>query len=160
MKYCCHCCLWSLSRVQFLWDPMGCSLWGSSVHGISQARILKWVAISFSRGSSWPKDETSISCVSCFGRWVLNHWNIRLSLAAFFCILSLSIHVLFTYTIGNQGFPHFVVYKRIYSINTSFLLRYITILRSNSHGSWVQSMWSTKVLTWSSIFLVYSIYSV
>ena len=38
----------SISRVQ-LWDPMNCSLPGSSVHGIFQARILKWVAISFSR---------------------------------------------------------------------------------------------------------------
>ena len=41
----------SLSRVR-LCDPMGCGLPGSSVHGISQARILEWVAISFSRGSS------------------------------------------------------------------------------------------------------------
>ena len=38
------------------WDPMDYSPPGSSVHGISQARILQWVAISFSRGSSWPRD--------------------------------------------------------------------------------------------------------
>ena len=38
---------------------------GSSVHGIFQARILEWVAISFSRGSSQPRGQTSISCVSC-----------------------------------------------------------------------------------------------
>ena len=37
-------------------DPKGCSLPGSSVHGVFQARILEWVAISFSRGSSQPKD--------------------------------------------------------------------------------------------------------
>ena len=37
-------------------DPMGCSLSGSSVHGISQARILEWVAVSFSTGSSPPRD--------------------------------------------------------------------------------------------------------
>ena len=36
-----------------------------------QARILKWVAISFSRGSSWPKDQTQVSCI---GRWILYHW--------------------------------------------------------------------------------------
>ena len=36
-----------------LWNPMGCSLPGSSIHGIFQARILQWVAISFSRRSSW-----------------------------------------------------------------------------------------------------------
>ena len=41
-----------------LFDPMDCSLPGSSVHGISQARILEWVAISFSRGSSQTRDWT------------------------------------------------------------------------------------------------------
>ena len=48
-----------------LWNPMDCSLPGSSVHGISQARILEWVAISSSRGSSGPRDRTCVSCVSC-----------------------------------------------------------------------------------------------
>ena len=46
-----------------LCDPMDCSLPGSSLHGIFQARILKWVAISFSRGSSWSRDGTRISCI-------------------------------------------------------------------------------------------------
>ena len=41
-----------------LCDPMDCNLPGSSVHGIFQARILEWVTISFSRGSSQPKDRT------------------------------------------------------------------------------------------------------
>ena len=40
------------------------SLPGSSVHGISQAGILKWVAISFSRGSSQPRDQTQVSCIA------------------------------------------------------------------------------------------------
>ena len=40
-------------------------------HRIFQARILEWVAISYSRGSSWPRDRTHISCVSCIGRWYL-----------------------------------------------------------------------------------------
>ena len=44
-----------------LCDPMDCSLPGSSVHGILQVRILEWVAISFSRGSSRPKDGTQAS---------------------------------------------------------------------------------------------------
>ena len=48
-----------------LCDPMDCSTPGSSVHGIFQARILKWVAISSSRGSFRPKDQAHISCVSC-----------------------------------------------------------------------------------------------
>ena len=50
--------------------PMDCSLPRSSVHGIFQARILKWVAIPSSRRSSQPRDPT---CVSCIGRWILYH---------------------------------------------------------------------------------------
>ena len=46
-----------------LCDPMDCILLGSSIHGIFQARILEWVAISFSRGSSWPRDPTQVSCI-------------------------------------------------------------------------------------------------
>ena len=45
----------------------------SSVHGTLQARILEWVAMPSSRGSSQPKDQTHISCVSCTGRQVLYH---------------------------------------------------------------------------------------
>ena len=46
-------------------DLMDCSLPGSSVHGILQARILlEWVAISFSRGSSWPRNWTRVSCIA------------------------------------------------------------------------------------------------
>ena len=47
---------------------------GSSVHGMFQERILEWVAISYSREPSWPRDRTSISQVSCTGRWVLYHY--------------------------------------------------------------------------------------
>ena len=42
---------------------MSNSLWGSSVQGILQARILEWVSISFSRGSSWTRDWTQVSCI-------------------------------------------------------------------------------------------------
>ena len=52
---------------------MDCCPQVSSIHGILQARILEWVAISFSRGSSHPRDRTCISYVSCTGRQVLNH---------------------------------------------------------------------------------------
>ena len=44
-----------------LWNPMDCSLPGSSVHGIFQAIVLEWIAISFSRGSSQPRDWTWVS---------------------------------------------------------------------------------------------------
>ena len=47
-----------------LWNPIDCSPPGSSVHGIIQARILEWVAIPFSRGSSWPRDRIQVSCIA------------------------------------------------------------------------------------------------
>ena len=46
-----------------LCNLMDCSLPGFSLHGILQARVLEWVAISFSRGSSWPRDRTQVSCI-------------------------------------------------------------------------------------------------
>jgi len=48
-----------------LGNPMDCSPPGSSVHGISQARILEWVAISFFRGSSLPDQESHSSLLHC-----------------------------------------------------------------------------------------------
>ena len=55
-------------------DPVDCSPPGFSVHGILQARILEWVAISFSRGSSWPRDQTQVSHIA--GRH-FNLWTTR-----------------------------------------------------------------------------------
>ena len=49
---------------QILCDPMDWSPLGSSVHGILQARILEWVAMPSSRGSSRPRDRTCVSCIS------------------------------------------------------------------------------------------------
>ena len=64
-----------------LCNPMDCSLPRSSVHGIFQARILEWVAISFSRGSSWPRDRT----------WVYLHCRQTL------------------YHLSHQGNPYFML---------------------------------------------------
>ena len=58
----------SLQLCPTLCDPMDCSPPGSSVHGISQARMLACVAISYSTGSSWTRDGTHFFCV---GRWIL-----------------------------------------------------------------------------------------
>ena len=63
---------WHVLSHVWLCDPMDCSPPDSSVHGFFQASILQWVAISFSKGSSWPRDRT---CVSCIGRWILYHWD-------------------------------------------------------------------------------------
>ena len=65
-------------------DPMDCGLPGSLIHGILQARILEWVAIPFSRGSSWPRNWIQISCIA--GRF-FTMWAIREVLFIYKCIL-------------------------------------------------------------------------
>ena len=66
-------CAQPLSHVR-LCESMHCSLTDSSVHGIFHARLLEWVAMPFSRGSSWPRDRILIFYVSCIGRQVLYLW--------------------------------------------------------------------------------------
>ena len=65
---CYGCCYLVAQSCLTLCDPMDCSLPGSSVHGISHARILEWVANSFSRGSSQHSDQTQVSYIA--GRFV------------------------------------------------------------------------------------------
>ena len=68
-----QCCLlvavYSINHVQFFYDPMNCSPPGSTVHGISQTRILKWVAISYSKESARLKVQTHFF----IGRQILYH---------------------------------------------------------------------------------------
>ena len=73
LSVCVHACSVAQSCLT-LCNPMDCSPSGSSVHGIFQARIMQWVAISYSRRSSQPRDRTHISCISWTGRQILHHW--------------------------------------------------------------------------------------
>ena len=59
-----HVCVLVAQLCPTLWNPMDCSPSGPSVHGILQARILKWVAMPFSSGSFWPRGWTLISCIA------------------------------------------------------------------------------------------------
>ena len=68
-----HVCVLSRFVMSDSLQPNGLLPLGSSVHGILQARILEWVALPSSRGSSQPRDQTQISYISSFGRWVLYH---------------------------------------------------------------------------------------
>ena len=71
---CVHVCVRSFAQSCLtLCNPVDCIPPGSSVHGNSQARMLNWVAISFSRGSS--RDWTHISWASWIGRQILYHWD-------------------------------------------------------------------------------------
>ena len=60
----CFVCVLVSQSCPTLCDPMDCSLPGSSVRGILQARILEWVAVPFCRGSSLPRDQTQVSCIA------------------------------------------------------------------------------------------------
>ena len=66
--------MFSHSAMVTLCNPVDCNSPGSSVYGVFQARILKWVAISFSSGSSRPRDQTWVSCISQPGRHILYHY--------------------------------------------------------------------------------------
>ena len=90
-------------------DPMDCSLPSSSVHGISQARILEWVAIFFSRGYSWPRGQIWVSCMA--GRWtpafqvdslLTELWGKPLMYPHFYT------HLLFLSAVGSQSHFSFV----------------------------------------------------
>ena len=72
-KCCVHACQVASVMSDSFVTPVDCSPPGSSVHGVLQARILECVAISSSRGSSQPRDQSCISFVSCIGRQVLYH---------------------------------------------------------------------------------------
>ena len=94
------------SHVQ-LCNPMDCSPPGSSVIGIFQTRILEWVAISYSRGSSWLRYRTHVSCVSCTGRQILYHcatWEMSLLILAWF---TLHLILKFIFMILLAIFPGF-----------------------------------------------------
>ena len=96
-RTCLHMCALSHSVLSDC-DPMDCSLPSSSVHGIFQARILDSVAISSSRESSQPRDQTHVSWGSCIGRWILCHWA---SWEAWEAILFLLISSLKNFSISD-----------------------------------------------------------
>ena len=81
-----------------LCDPMDCNLPGSSVHGILQAGMLEWVVMSFSRGSSQPRDQTWVS--STAGRF-FTYWATRDSKVTC-CVESPQIWLVLTYDLKEQ----------------------------------------------------------
>ena len=86
-----------LSHVQLFVTLIDCSPPCSSVHGILQAGILEWVAISSSRGSSWPRDRTNVSCISYIGRQIIyprDTWGAHVHYTNILCT-SQNIHMKF-----------------------------------------------------------------
>ena len=84
-------------------NPMDCSSPDFSVHGIFQARILEWVVISFSKGSSPPKDRTIFSCVSCNGRQILYHCTTWKAMSPALLKISINNHTINTHPASSSA---------------------------------------------------------
>ena len=123
----------SYSVVSNSLQPHGLYLPDSSVYGILQARIRGWVAIPFSRGSSWPRDWTQISCIAgrFFTVWTTRETHVII-------ILSHFIHFFF------WGFWYFFVVKSVF-----FLMAVYEILGINLHLKTIKN-----ILQFSYILLV------
>ena len=76
------------NNMEQLCSPINCSPSGLSIHDIFQAGILEWVAISSSRGSSQPRDQTYVSCISCTNKWILYHWATCVLSSLFLAVFS------------------------------------------------------------------------
>ena len=89
-------------------NPMDYSPPGFSVHGISQARTLEWVAIPFSRGSSWPRDQTWVSCITdrFFTSWATGeaHYNDIFN-KSYVIVVSFPLFLRITYCTNLVSFP-------------------------------------------------------
>ena len=99
-----HCYLIAQSCLT-LCDPTDYSPLGSSLHGISQIRILEWVAISFSRGSSWPRDWTRVSSISCIDRWIFYQWATREAPSLAIFLNNKIVNILVIHFFWRRGFP-------------------------------------------------------
>ena len=84
----------SLQSCPTLCDPVDCSLPESSVHGILQARILEWVAMLSSRGSSLPRDRICISCSSCLADGFFTTGPLRKPIIVLYITTNLNISLL------------------------------------------------------------------
>ena len=107
-----------------LCNPVDCSPPGSSVHEISQARIVEWVAISFPRGSSQPRDQTLVSCTAgrylgenkyCWINWVMK------SIVLTQVTLSMHMETLSDFLFVLIIFPFLILFPQILQIFQTFV---------------------------------------
>ena len=133
--------LFSLSVVSDSCNPMDFSPPGSSVHGILQARILEWVAISFSRGSSQTRNQTWVSCMAgkFFTVWAMSESSIFWHISLYNILKITFINI--TTSIIKKFFRYWEIVKLIVA-NTSFskfwfLLKYQFLSSvTNTVSSW------------------------
>ena len=109
--------IFTMCSVIQLWltlcNPMDCCPQSSSTHGLLQARILEWVAISYSRGSSRPRDQTHVSCISALagrffttpppGKPFFFFFKNTINVAFFFFLVFMQVNKFSVYCVGNSG---------------------------------------------------------
>ena len=119
---------------------MDCSPPDSSIHGIFQARVLEWVAISFSKESSQPRDWTRVSCIAGrhFTTWVTREYQ---SLSVFIYGVAQSRTRLRDWTELNWSFTYVLQYTDVnFDISESFSLRkdiWFSFMKTCLHEVWV-----------------------
>ena len=129
---------------------MDCSLSGSSVHGILQARILEWVVMPSSRGSSWLEYQTTVSHDSCIAGGFLIHWAIGEPWhIAYINLKYFHNH----YVVTNYN----IVHANICFSHEYTCMPEVCTLSSNKGMPWIQSWWlailCSSCLTYISAFL-------
>ena len=128
-------CAQLLQSCPTLCNSMDRRLPGYSVHGIFPARILEWVAMPSHKGSSWPRDQTHITCVSCIGRWVLyqvSHQGICICLSAIILFIHLKLSISWWDRWGQIHIYHsllFFLYPSDITIFRSFCFYYFCNLK-------------------------------
>ena len=124
--------MWKTQSCLTLCNPTDWSLPGSSFRGILLARILEWVAISLSRGSSRPRDQ---ACVSCISRRILYHWATREAKSPYNC---LNLPVLLSCLFLQGDYSYTLISAEDFNLNSS-----------------VACCW--KVLVWCSVYVLFPI---
>ena len=136
-----------------LYGPMDCSPPGSSVREISQARVLEWVAISFCRGSSRPRDWTHSTCVSCIGRQIL-YRNCHLGSPVFRIHVNTIMKFSALHLVPSQSFVKFK--KTRQGLQQDFRddstpLLYFSVTHKRMHGKKKKNAWVMTISLESSL---------
>ena len=145
-----HICIFKfLSRVR-LFATMDCSPPGSSVHGISQARILELVAIFFSRGPSPPRDGSHVSCIA--GAFFITEPPGKPVFNFMYYLSFLCLHKLPFLLLVFLNFTHFKMAVQLYEMLTLF---FFSLSLSHTERKWTrrESFWTGQVLTLAGLSL-------
>ena len=144
----CCCVLVHAESCPILWDSIDCSPPGSSVRGISQARILQW-PFPFSRGSSQPREQTCVSCVPCIaGRFCTTEPRRKSQCLSSYCFLSLSAWILAFSGLWIFLFLRFVdLLHQSTSLSLSLLLIFFSasFCKVNIQAGWLWVNYSTSL---------------